>query len=94
MEAAEAPRRSEATRTATGHGAEPRERGVRAPRTMPVASAPARKDRLLGEHVAHFEIEDDKHVRQPATGDLISFIAAASGLMALSSARGHRAAPW
>jgi len=48
----------------------------------------------LCEHVAGLEVRNDENFARPATGDAIFLIAAASGLIALSSASGpSRSAP-
>ena len=62
--------------------------GTRAPSTMPAASAPARNDRLLASMLPASRSGTTSTLARPATGESIFLIAAASGLIALSSASG------
>ena len=62
--------------------------GTRAPSTIPAASAFARNDRLLASMLPASRSGTTRMFARPATGDAIFLIAAASGLMALSSASG------
>ena len=62
--------------------------GTRAPSTMPAASAPARNDRLLASMLPASRSGTISTLARPATGETMCLIAAASGLMALSSASG------
>src|SRR5205823_2227078 len=68
--------------------------GTFAPRTIPAASAPARNERLLASMFPASRSGTSRTLARPATGDVIFLIAAASGLIALSSASGpSRIAP-
>ena len=60
----------------------------RAPSTMPAASAPARKDRLLASMLPASRSGTISTLARPATGESIFLIFAASRLIALSSASG------
>src|SRR5437773_4243894 len=90
-------RRASATRLATAQDARRvrtvsarlvRIIGTRAPRTMPAASAPARKDRLLASMFPASRSGTTRTLARPATGETMCLIAAASSLIALSSANG------
>src|SRR5271169_2737330 len=67
--------------------------GTRAPSTMPAASAPARKDRLFASMFPASRSGTTNTFARPATGDTMSLIAAASLLIALSSASGPSRTP-
>src|SRR5262252_1830546 len=67
--------------------------GTRAPSTMPAASAPARNDRLLASMLPASRSGTTSTLALPATGETISLIAAASSLIALSSANGPSRTP-
>src|SRR4029077_13925275 len=95
-------RRASATRLATAQDASRvstesarlvRMIGTRAPSTMPAASAPARNDRLLANIVRAWRPATPTTFARPATGETISLIAAASSLIALSSASGPSSTP-
>ena len=62
--------------------------GTFAPSTMPAASAPARKLRLLASMLPASRSGTSSTLARPATGESIFLIAAASGSIALSSASG------
>src|SRR6266446_5634944 len=96
-------RRASATRLATAQDASRvttesarlvRMIGTRAPSTTPAASAPARKDRLLASMLPASRSGTTRTFARPATGETMCLIAAASSLIALSSANGpSRIAP-
>src|SRR5271167_1766768 len=95
-------RRASATRLATAQDARRlttesarlvRMIGTRAPRTMPAASAPARKDRLLASMFPASRSGTTSTFARPATGETMCLIAAASSLIALSSAKGPSRIP-
>src|SRR5258708_31117163 len=96
-------RRASATRLATAQDASRvttesarlvRIIGTRAPSTTPAASAPARKDRLLASMFPASRSGTTRTFARPATGETMCLIAAASSLIALSSANGpSRIAP-
>src|SRR5689334_15861471 len=67
--------------------------GTRAPRTMPAAAAPARKDRLLASMLPASRSGTTSTFARPATGDTICLMTAASSLIALSSASGPSRIP-
>ena len=62
--------------------------GTLAPSTTPALSAPARKERLLASILPASRSGTTRTLARPATGDVICFVAAASSLIALSSANG------
>src|SRR5207237_8228344 len=85
-------RRASATRLATAQDASRvttasarlvRMIGTRAPRTIPAASAPARKDRLLASMFPASRSGTTRTFARPATGETMCLIAAASSLIAL-----------
>src|SRR5580704_10556641 len=97
MAAAALARRAAATSTATAQEASRvssesarlvRMMGTRAPSTIPAASAPARKDRLLASMLPASRSGTISTLARPATGETMCLMAAASRLMALSSASG------
>src|SRR6478672_12933459 len=88
-------RRASATRLATAQDARRvitesarlvRMIGTRAPRTTPAAAAPARNERLLASMLPDSRSGTASTLARPATGESIFLIAAASTLIALSSA--------
>jgi hypothetical protein len=62
--------------------------GTRAPSTLPAASAPARKDRLLASMLPASRSGTSSTLARPATAESIFLIFAASRLIALSRAKG------
>src|SRR5882757_9065085 len=95
-------RRASATRLATAQDASRvmtvsarlvRIMGTRAPRTTPAAAAPARNDRLLASILPDSRSGTTSTFARPATGETMCLIAAASSLIALSSASGPSRIP-
>src|SRR3954452_3797749 len=62
--------------------------GTLAPSTIPAASASARNDRLFASMLPASKSGTTRMLARPATGESIFLIAAACGLIALSSASG------
>src|SRR5690242_4684136 len=67
--------------------------GTRAPRTMPAAAAPARKERHLASMLPASRSGTTSTLAHPATGETMCLMTAASSLMALSSASGPSRIP-
>src|SRR6516162_8903699 len=67
--------------------------GTRAPSTMPAAAARARKERLLASMLPASRSGTTNTLARPATGETMCLIAAASSLIALSSASGPSRIP-
>src|SRR5262245_22157245 len=83
----------EAMRVRTWSAREVRMIGTRAPRTMPAASACERKVRFFASILPASRSGTTRICACPATGDLMPLMRAASGLIALSKARGPSSSP-